>query len=201
MNEKLNKRKNPLNRAGEWLRGSRYRQAVAYFLLGLVVLLGFLFLAQHWLGSFGLAKAQADFWDAVFKGMGGLVAIVGATVALSKYFDEREKANRAALIEAQKPFSTKRQEVYFQLVSATSTIGNRGSDDPLRKDAENQFWQLYWGAVPMVADDQVGAAVNAFHDAVLDYKDDGVRLRNLSMNLATACRKSLGFVESDLTKL
>jgi hypothetical protein len=48
----------------------------------------------------------------------------------------------------------------------------------------------------MVADDQVGAAVNAFHNAILDYRADGVLLRNSSMNLARACRISLGFIDA-----
>jgi hypothetical protein len=121
------------------------------------------------------------------------VAIAGAALTLSKYFDERDKANNAALIEAEKPFSTKRQEVYYRLVSSTSTIGNRDAADPLRQDAQTQFWWLYWGAVPMVADDQVAEVVDTFSNALLDHPDDGVLLRNTSMNLARACRKSLGF--------
>jgi hypothetical protein len=149
-----------------------------------------------------LNTRQAAFWDATFKGIGGLVAIFGEWLGVSKYFEERSKANQAALIEAQKPFSAKRQEVYFELVSATSTIGNKGRDDPLWREAEQQFWWLFWGAVPMVADDQVGAAVNSFSaalsadpDVSSDDPDNGIRLRNASMDLAKACRKSLGFLE------
>ena len=47
----------------------------------------------------------------------------------------------------------------------------------------------------MVADDQVGAAVNSFSEALSDDPDNGIRLRNASMDLAKACRKSLGFLE------
>jgi hypothetical protein len=133
-------------------------------------------------------------------------------------FDESSKANQAALIEAQKPFYTKRQEVYYQLVSHTATIGTRDGDirDHLREVAEEQFWLLYWGVVPMVADDQVGKAVDAFSDALQEFYDfrevyeainnqdpdkkkekekKFVNLRNKSMDLARACRKSLGFIE------
>jgi hypothetical protein len=187
--------KGSAGRAAKWLlHNARKRRALMCLILSLVILTGFIFFARNWLTSLSLGKAQADFWDAAFKGIGGLVAIVGATVGLSKYFDERAKANQAALIEAQKPFSAKRQEVYFQLVSATSTIGNKDRSNPLRQEAETQFWQLYWGAVPMVADDQVALAVDAFSIA-LDDPDNGILLRNTSMNLARACRQSLGFVE------
>src|SRR3984893_15520010 len=50
---------------------------------------------------------------------------------------------------------------------ATSTIGiEENCDDPLRKQAEAQFWQLYWGVLPMVADDQVGLAADLFSEAL-----------------------------------
>jgi hypothetical protein len=47
----------------------------------------------------------------------------------------------------------------------------------------------------MVADDQVALAVDAFSVA-LDDPDNGVFLRNRSMDLARACRQSLGFVDT-----
>jgi hypothetical protein len=163
----------------------------------LIVLLFSLSLARDQLSSLALTKPQADFWDVGFKGLGGLVAVIGATLALSKHFDEREKENRAALIEAQKPFSTKRQEIYFQLISCTATLSNRDPDpnDPVWREASAQFWWLFWGPVPMVADDQVGSAVNNFSDALYANATDGVLLRNLSMDLAKACRRSLGFID------
>jgi hypothetical protein len=83
--------------------------------------------------SFQLDKDHASFWDTAVKAVGGLVALIGAAMAFSKYIDEREKANQAALIEAQKPFTSKRQEVYFQLLTATSMIGNKEDrSHPLR---------------------------------------------------------------------
>ena len=90
-----------------------------------------------------LDKDQAAFWDIALKSIAGIVGVSGAWVALSKYFFEKEKSSQAALIEAQKPFQTKRQEVYYELVSATATIGNKDKDDKLRQDAEAAFWQLY----------------------------------------------------------
>jgi hypothetical protein len=122
---------------------------------GVFVLALFLYVFRSSLAAFQLSKEQAGFWDIIVKFVGGLVAIVGAIVALSKTFEERAKANQAALIESQKPFITKRQEIYFQLVSATSVIGNKASNDPAREKAISQFWLIFWGALPMVADHQV----------------------------------------------
>ena len=163
--------------------------AMGFLAVGLIVLAGSFV-------SFQLDKDHASFWDTAVKAVGGLVALIGAAIAFSKYIDEREKANQAALIEAQKPFTSKRQEVYFQLVTATSMIGNKEDrNHPFRQEAESQFWQLFWGAVPMVDDDEVAKAIDAFSVALGDKPNDGVGLRNSSMNLARACRKSLGFIE------
>jgi hypothetical protein len=170
-------------------------RVLAYLLLSLVVSAAFIYFERDWLFSLRLEKAQADFWDAAFKGVGGVVAVAGVALALSKYFDERAKANQAALIEAQKPFYTKRQEIYFQLVSSTSTIGTMDKFEQSWQEAETQFWWLFWGALPMVADEQVAAAADAFSVALDEHPDDGVLLRNTSMSLARACRKSLGFIE------
>jgi Co/Zn/Cd efflux system component len=77
-------------------------------LIGLVaavlVLTILLYVLRGSFATFHLSKEQADFWDIVVKVVGGLVALIGAIVALSKSFQERAKANQAALIEAQKPF-------------------------------------------------------------------------------------------------
>jgi hypothetical protein len=151
---------------------------------GVFVLALFLYVFRSSLAAFQLSKEQAGFWDIIVKFVGGLVAIVGAT-----------------LIESQKPFITKRQEIYFQLVSATSVIGNKASNDPAREKAISQFWLIFWGALPMVADHQVAVACDKFAD-ILDagyrmpkgFTDKHLLLRNASKELAIACRVSLGFV-------
>jgi hypothetical protein len=57
----------------------------------------------------------------------------------------------------------------------------------------SEFWSLFWGTIPVVTDDAVGAVVNEFHIAISDQKNDSVALRNLSMKLAHAVRTSLEF--------
>ena len=59
---------------------------------------------------------------------------------------------------------------------------------------------LFWGELPLIEDDAVAELVNTFHLAISyekmecqEEQDNAVLLRNLSMNLARACRKSLGF--------
>jgi hypothetical protein len=177
-------------------------RSIATFLAGILVisilLVGLIFLDIVGLISLRLNKEQADFWDVLLKGFGGIVAIIGVTVTVSTYFEGKIRENYNRLMAARQPFFLKSQDVYFRLVSVTATIGNVGVKSKERRDAELQFWQLYWGDVPLVADDQVAMAIDAFSDALylpegLNENDRGVVIRNASMNLARACRASLGF--------
>jgi hypothetical protein len=138
-----------------------------------------------------------------------LIAVGGGLWALYKYLRDkkdgldkdraiREQANKTAEIESQKPFSAKQQEVYFDLLATTSLIATREPENeeeqkgiPERDAAIRHFWVLFWGALPMVANQQVAIAADVFSVA-LDHQDDYVPLRNASMDLARACRLALG---------
>ena len=143
-----------------------------------------------WFCHLSVRKEQADFWDATFKGAALIGAVVGAFASLRKYLDERVKGNRAALLEAQKPFFESRQRVFYDLVQAASTIANHSPGSPARIDAQDRFWWIFWGTLPMVTDDDVSKAADTFND-LLDDATPGVALLNASMDLARACRVSL----------
>jgi hypothetical protein len=141
---------------------------------------------------------QLQWWGFTLKAAASVVAIVGACLAVIKYLDEKSKANQTAKIESQKPFSVKQQEVYFDLLSTTAFIANRvtePSDDPDRKHAIEHFWCLFWGPLPVVANQKVAVAADAFSVA-LDKPMDFIPLRNASMDLARACRVALGIAWS-----
>lgn len=159
------------------------------------------FAAGDWLTTLELSVERARFWELIGKAIGGIFAFGAVVAALWRYFDDRAKAARAALIEAQKPFMTKRQDIYFQLVSETAWIGTKDANDPRREEAISLFWWIYWGPLPMVADDQVAAAADKFSEILhWDYvmpagvTDKHLLLRNASMDLARSCRTSLGFI-------
>ena len=162
-----------------------------------VVIIGVaLILVPGALHGLQFSKTQAAFWDFFLKGIAGVVAISTFIIAASKYLDERRIANRTAAIEASKPFFEKRQEVYCKLVTATSTIANRNMSDKKRKESVDDFWLLYWGELPLVADEAVGKAADTFSEILFHTPKKNVDLRNKSMDLARACRRSLGFQES-----
>jgi hypothetical protein len=124
------------------------------------------------------------------KAIGGFVALSGALLAVWKYLDEKRKANETAASEARKPFSAKQLEIYLDLVNTTAFISNR-MDEAEWEPTVKHFWVLFWGGIPMVADEGVAKAVDDFADTITD-PPDGIAMRNASMNLARACRFSLG---------
>jgi hypothetical protein len=127
----------------------------------------------------------------ILKVIASLIALIGSYLAIMKYLEEKRKANLTARTESQKPFSAKQQEIYFDLVSTTALISTSGKTDPAWAPAVDHFWVLFWGPVPMVADQGVSKMVDVFSVA-LDNPDDEITLRNASMDLARACRLSLG---------
>jgi hypothetical protein len=136
--------------------------------------------------KFRLDLQEAAFWDVSIKAVGGFVAIAGVLLTLTKYLDDKDAIQR-------KPFADLRANVYSRLVQATALIGNNDPDSKVRCEAEQTFWVLFWGELPMIVDGRVGGIVNEFHSAISDNRNDQVMLRNLSMKLARACRASLGF--------
>lgn len=175
----------------------REHEVLAWFGIGWICLVVLLLLIAGGGFSQGISPRQEAFWDLALKGIGGLVAVAGATVATVKYLDEKARNTHVALMEVQKPFHTKRQEVYYELVSATSTLSNKAPGSPEYVCAEDKFWHLYWGALPLVTDRDVGGATNRFEDVLVDQSMDAdvksVSLRHASKDLAERCRNSLGF--------
>ena len=130
-------------------------------------------------------------FELAFKAIASVIALAGAIIAIAKYLDEKAKENRTARIEAQKPFYTKQQEVYYDLIETTAFLSNWPESSEW-EDRRKHFWVLFWGPVPLVADEGVSIAVDKFSQILFD-DGDGVSLRNASMDLARACRRSLGF--------
>lgn len=147
--------------------------------------------------SISMTDGQQRAWDTIIKTVGGILALSGAAITVLRYFDEKKRSNQVALMEASKDFRSKRQEVYFELIACTSIISNYRGEEKERREAEDKFWIIYWSTLPLISDEQVSIATDYFEDALCDKKLRGeqkfIALRNASMNLARACRKSLGY--------
>jgi hypothetical protein len=83
--------------------------------------------------------------------------------------------------------------VYFDLLSTTGLISNAQASltDLVRAEAMEHFWILFWGVLPVVANQAVAHAADNFSIA-LDKPMDFVPLRKASMDLGRACRRALG---------
>jgi hypothetical protein len=78
------------------------------------------------------------------------------------------------------------------LCPTTATVATEEPEAPDRMTAEDKFWRIYWGEVVMVEDEDVAKAVDASSNVLYDQPKNGVGLLNASMNIACACRESLG---------
>ena len=122
-----------------------------------------------------------------------LLTILGAVVAFSwgvfKYFEDNKNLVESRRIEATKPFLERQLKLYTEATQVASTIANT-EDSPERRAAEERFYLLYWGELVMVENEGVEAAMVAFEKGLND-KVPAKQLKDLSFNLARACRNSL----------
>jgi hypothetical protein len=113
--------------------------------------------------------------------------------ALAHQLVEEQRSDETRRLELRKPFTVKQQEIYFDLLNTTAILGNRYMNEPEWREAALHFWVLFWGAVPVVADEGVALALDRFSETLDRPEDnDGIPVRNASMELARACRTSLG---------
>jgi len=117
-----------------------------------------------------------------------------------------EHANLTRRIEATKPFLDRQLELYTAATHFAATLAT--SEDPGEiQDATRHFLQLYSGELALVENRDVATAMDNFFRALptpedrmkpaIDYEErhrarqEKEALRQLSLNLATACRESL----------
>ncbi len=133
-------------------------------------------------------ESAARTWDVGIKLAGLLGIAIGAGFSYFQYFDGVKRQETTALIEAQKPFLTERQELYAQATRAVAELAT--SESPtVKKEAAASFWALYWGPLATVESRdveslmvQIGACLQRGPDC------SEHQLRVLSLNLAQTVR-------------
>src|SRR5208283_6088521 len=121
--------------------------------------------------------------DCITKLATAVAIVVGAFWTLYVYSDNRAFQLATARIEANKPLSEKRLELYAAVTSAAATIATSKNQAELTK-AEEQFWNLYWGPLILVQDAPVEDSMQQFGDCLRDSKKCDVPLAELSRRLA-----------------
>ena len=74
--------------------------------------------------------------------------------------------------------------------------------DPEWNPAKEKFYEIYWGEIPLVADEAVMKAVKPFSDVLhrAKTKQDKEAFTNQVIAITEACRKSLGDAWKDIKK-
>ena len=123
---------------------------------------------------------------------------------------DAECSNRARIIEATKPFLERQLELYTVVTRAASMIAT-SDDEKSVEQAIGTFLQLYSGELALVQNEEVAIAMQNYRRALQDFEarpaapgdeaapqsapvtaeDQRQGLQQLSLNLASACRKSL----------
>jgi hypothetical protein len=165
------------------------------------------------LATWKLDNKQGLLWEIVLKAVSGYVAIIGAIITAFKYIDEktrqrvqdknaelrqREQDRR----EERKDFLRERQAVYRRLGLSLATIMNYDPPDPEWSAAKEKFFEIYWGEIPLVADEAVMEVVEPFSDAL--YGAENKQHKDAFIDQVTAitkaCRTSLGEAWADIKK-
>jgi hypothetical protein len=92
--------------------------------------------------------------------------------------------------ERQKPFVELQMKYYFETAEITSQIP-QASDEEARHKLIERFWQLYWGPLGVVEDDEMQTAMIAYGKELMQKEENPGKLKNLSLDVAHACRTSL----------
>jgi len=123
---------------------------------------------------------------------------------------DAERASRARIIEATKPFLQYQLDLYTKVTRAASYIATSTNERDLAS-AIDSFMQLSSGELALVENDQVASAINEFRAEVsrlrlpaappdpdgpqklpvVDSDHDRNQLQQLARSLAQACRRSL----------
>jgi hypothetical protein len=136
---------------------------------------------------------QYYIWDIAIKIIEALALIVGGSFALYKYRNSVENNFR-------KPLWEKQLALYFAASEAAAILAT-SQDEEKRKQAEADFWQLYYGPLAVVEDagakkpeeSQVEAAMVKFGKC-LNGEDvcSKKEIHNRSLTLAHSIRDSIG---------
>ena len=92
-------------------------------------------------------------------------------------------------IEATRPFLERQLKLYPEAAHVAAILAT-SQDGAERASAYKRFWELYWGELALVENQDVEAAMVAFGGA-LKSQAALPELESLSLQLARACRRSL----------
>lgn len=112
--------------------------------------------------------------EMTLKATTGIVAVCGLIFGIVKFVQIQQ-------IEASKPYLERKLEWCEEAVEMASSIANaKGQSGP----EEQRFWELYWGVMGLVENEEVTKAMVAFGDEL----ESNRQLKHKALAIAHACR-------------
>lgn len=115
--------------------------------------------------------------EMIVKTVTALVAVCGLVFGIVKFIQVQQ-------IEASKPFLEKKLEWCEEAVEMASSIANAKGDS---QDQEQRFWELYWGVMGLVENQDVLKAMVEYGQALETRAD----LKHKALAIAHACRSEM----------
>jgi hypothetical protein len=115
------------------------------------------------------------------------LAVLGTVLGICTLLFSGLQFLRTQSVEAAKPYLERKLKWCEEAVEGAAAIATATSRDP---DVVVRFWQLYWGVMGMVENDDVTKAMIAFGRG-LDASAKPSELQGLSLALAHACRAEM----------
>jgi elongation factor P--beta-lysine ligase len=94
-------------------------------------------------------------WDAATKLAGIIALVAGGVWSVWVYHQSAKQQASAAEIDAQKPFSAKRLEIYEKVVTLASAVAQKDLPPQVRKTKRQELNQVVNGPLALVAQDKV----------------------------------------------
>src|ERR1700730_13597608 len=110
---------------------------------------------------FRMDEDRSRFIDAVTKTVAVAAVVLGGGWTVYTYFKTRENEARTTLIEARKPFETRRLELYLEISRSAAKLAE-STDKKEYKAEYRHFYELSIGPLALVGDREVGKATVDF---------------------------------------
>jgi hypothetical protein len=152
--------------------------------------------------KFEMTEDASRFWTVVFGAVTTVGLLFGGVYSLMEYWDGRERTlheqeqqrvalssqNEATRLAAQQAFATKHLETCSEAARLAATIATSTGNE--RAMALQNFLVLYWGPLAVVEGSDVEGTMVQLGKCLADKCPDS-QLRQLSLDLAHACRKEV----------
>ncbi len=120
--------------------------------------------------------------ESVLKTVGAIVTVGSLLLALAQFTISQS-------IEAQKPYLEKKLAWCEEAANTAAMINVRPRGELPEK--ETRFWELYWGVMGLVENEEVTLAMFNFGSGLKETGSGEAKLEGLSIAIAHACRKEL----------